>query len=502
MSNSCYDIKAKVQHWKVNDGALQDFYPDVYIEKLSELRDGCNGNKADVIIISCSTLEELTQLCMVIKQIILSPSSLVLVDCTYAVGLDDIVTNCLDGYPSFAFTLSEDVEFGSSLNCGILVCKANPADIGLTLGYSAFNKAKDTTLLQGIIDGKGKAGVGLQQFDKGILASGIKFCNIIPPGRVPSVGSYCWKRIISFVCFSIPQIIFGEIKDLNDLWKVDKELFVESVQIARSTGALEFPERHDYGRIKNLFRSSVSDFNSLQSPRYRVHHPTRNYPMTPDVRNDTAPRVLRDFCNGNPTFITLSLSQMISLAKNAGIEAPTLEFVFLLYKRVDELRKDRIFDWVRNKCFHENNRPSSAYTRGGIYYSGMGHMAMVSGPTVSPSNMVMAARSAGLVSIHPRFHSEEKFGSGRSSNHGSVRQVKESLYRKSSVSSFESYEDIAKSQMNLFEHANVKNMMEDTTSRYGDVDTLPRLKKIQSSRNTSRASLGDDVSGSLYSDGV
>ncbi|QPG74961.1 hypothetical protein FOA43_002300 [Brettanomyces nanus] len=495
-----YDMRNECFHWKsISTGIEEKYHPDIYADNVKTLGI---SSKVDFVIIGAY---EMTKLKVFSREVAESEfctsDTIFLVDCTIAAGLEEEINiaNCFATY----FDLStKEVKRGST----VILQYENGTTVAIGSSFLKKELNQQENILKRIIEGEGVLGANLKKLKELLKLQYIQTVHLIPPDRTPSVGSYCWKQVIPLINFQVLWIIYSSIDD-----KILNGVFKELVTIARSVGALEFPKPTDEGKMILQLQSMVEKYNKKTNSKYQMMNiqGSQLCNTTTDLYaegNQEIPDAIYNFENGNGTMIRFVLSHLLFLSSKHKVKTPYLECIQSFYLKIERLKAESSFNWIRKKST--------------IVPVISAHPLQSSCQYPQTANNTMIGRqgwnqaSAGLVSIHPRFHNDDLNSSGssiggKSNNTPSVQQVKNSLYGKTSASSFESYEDIARNQKSLFESANVKNLMHDTTSRYGEVDTLSQIERFVriarrgprvSVSSASAASTSDAVSSKIEED--
>ena len=473
-------------YWKTSeDSSTAKFTPDLAFASIPSL----NLDKApsiDVVLLGGSCLKDIRGYAAALSSNSRIRNAVYLIDASHAVGLDEQLASVLQAKVCLSFFVDGGFRTETQNGKKVNIIREKTMHGSALVGYSLARISPDRKAqVEKTTNGKGAEGQKLEKMQQ-MLNSGNFKCSSIPFGRFPSFGSYCWKEIVPFVAFDIVSVVYCSL-NANDplLKKILCGVYAELVSVARETGSLEFPDPADARKVLEHLKNAAVQYNRLYSDKkYKIELREINEGLIQRSACDV-PDLVHAFTHGGETYAEICMEQLLELASKHSLSLPYLESLFCSFKRIQKLRQDKIFDWIGRKSLKEVPQPQLWRQR--APYS---HMDPVARPQTSfaPANyqfremMKTNPASAGLISIHPRFHSEE-FGyvgsdGGQRSGTPSVRQAKSSLYRKASSSSYESNEDIAKSQKSLFDHANVCNLLKDTTSRYGDVDTISKLEEV------------------------
>ncbi|KAG7835184.1 hypothetical protein KL943_002499 [Ogataea angusta] len=476
----------------------------------------------DFVLLGANSHENIIDTTTQIKSLV-GPQTIILVESRYCLGLEEAVKKVLPKSKVLGMICDADVRVIKTQS-GYQYCHKNHSAAAV-IGSSITEDPNTVRLLKG----EGDLGAKLTQLTEMLKKTEVYPCYLIPKGINPTFNSYGWKRIIPFISLEVMSLVYSKLSTLDPIqFGILKGVFSDLLTLGRKYGAPDLPDPSDSSKTKSLLDVMIRDFNQSY-PSSAIKTPnSSNYTdgVSKDPMLDLATCV-HNFNYGHETCVNLSLKQTLGLATKHDLKMPYVEMLFSFFAEIQKLKEQNIFDWAnrRTLAVRESNGFGVAPPQQQVQYqqypmqtgpvpmspnpagmqNGSGQMPTMPGmPQFMPQMMyaqqyagyAMVAGPAsfgganpGLVPIHPRFRPDS---SGNTSGQHTVSAIKNSMYRKSSTSTIQSGEELSRSQRSVIEHANVKNMFSNTTSRYGDVDSFSRVN----ASNGSVASSGS-LAGSI-----
>ncbi|KAH3665598.1 hypothetical protein OGAPHI_003786 [Ogataea philodendri] len=505
VGSSCVSSEDGTISWKSSK------YGDISYEPSGTAKDlsGLNLDAIrplDLVILGEDTQEALIDTTTQIRSLV-GPQTIILVESKYCLGLEEVIKSTLPKSKTLAVLCDADVRVVKNVSGSHYYHKNHNVT---TVVGSTINPDQATTQL---LKGEGEIGQKLNQITETLKKSEVYPCYLIPKGINPTFNSFAWKRIIPFISLEVMSLVYPKLTTLDTTqFSTLKGVFTDLVTLGRKYGAPDLPDPADASKCKNLLDIMIRDFNQAH-PKSAIK--TANFSDSIDsVSKDPAMDLatcVYNFNLGYANNIQFALKQTLSLATKSNLKLTYVETLYSFYVEIQKLKDQNIFDWANRRSLGVSESggqgyaavPSAQYPQYPAQAPMMPGMppympqmmyaqqytgyAMVAGPVPGAGVPSFNGLGPSLLPIHPRFRPDS---SGSLSQQQTVSAIKNSMYRKSSTSTIQSGEELSKSQKSIIEHANVKNMFSNTTSRYGDVDSFTRLNASNGSVASSGSMTG------------
>lgn len=505
----------------------QEYKPLSVYRSNSELAQ-CK-HRIDFVLLSSDNLEKLTASSKSIQDII-TEDTIILVDSTYASDLEDSLGEWFPNNSVLSVVSEVIVKVTIYDDRNVFDHVGNK--VATMIGSTASN-VKDSTLK--CLSGTSDSGKKMNELTQILLGNGVSPCHIIQTGMKPTIKSYIWKQIISFVTFSILSLIYGELKIYNPTHQLMmKRCFHDILALACNSCESEFPNINDKGKCDQLFNQMVEQFNLLHS-RYKVLVSNADISFSDNEILDS-PLCIYNFLNNFDTYIPLCLTQILKIAKQMQIETPYIECINSFYLEIEKVGAQKIYNWVKRESYSpEKIQPSPRNQVAGNINGNNSSNTLFSQPndiaksgdatpvtplsnSVSslPPGYVIYAPPEGMMAPngkqniyypappqnggffnststqkpliqHPRFKNvpKEEINGKKISYH----QIKELIYPRTKGST--SSNDLTVAHKHIYQYANVNNTFESVNNRYGWADSLDVFKLSSGIKDLSNGEVGD-----------
>lgn len=493
-------------------------FSDIEYKPLSTFREAsaltqCK-HQIDFVLISSDNMEKLMASSKYLQHIITN-DTIILVDSTYASGLDDALE---EWFPNnLVLSVTSEVLVKVTVYDKKNVFNHVGSKVATMIGSTSSNAQSN---LLDCLSGSSDLGKKLNQFSQILLANGVFPCNIIQNGMKPTIKSYIWKQIISFVSFGILSLIYGELKTDNSSHQLMmRRCFKEVLELACSGCKTEFPSINDERGCNQLFDQMVEQFNLLHS-RYKIMASHTDSSVSDSVLLES-PLCIYNFLNNFDTYIPLCLTQILQTANKAQINTPYIQCINSFYLEIDKIRIQKVYNWVKKESYrpekplampqaeivsniNANNSSNtissqpfdtakngdvtpitplsnsvSSLPQGYVYYAPPEGMLAPNGkpniyyPAPSYGGGFFNSNSTQKPLIqHPRFKNvpKEEVNGKKISYH----QIKELIYPRTKGSTSPS--DLTVAHKHIYQYANLNNTFESVNNRYGWADSLDVFK--------------------------
>ncbi|ODV84220.1 hypothetical protein CANARDRAFT_69123 [[Candida] arabinofermentans NRRL YB-2248] len=527
VGSSCINQSDSSIHWSSNKYGESDYKPSHVVKIPSDL-NSLNGkiDFFDLLLVDCGNLERLELLAKHVKPFV-NEATIILVNSQYSTGLEDTFSGFFPKSCVFGIICDADVRVVTAK--GVNSYYHRGLNVTTVVGSTLDNNNSVSKALQesSLVNSK------LNGFLEALKSSEVYPCYVIPKGVNPTLRSQSWKRITSFISLEVLLVVYGTLDLTNKLsLAIGMGALSDILAVGRADGVLGLPSDKDFNLQKSLYDTMVKEHNQKYPCSFIK---TAANPQSTVSSKDKAKDIstcVHNFDKGYEDHIAISLKRVISLAERYGLKLSYIECIYSFFIQIEKIQKDKQYDWLKQESIKTNNQhwqptPSTSRTNFSqeqppfqqqqlpfypvqnypsqqmqqqqyqapidsrqqilltgqpIYYS---QNAIYSAPPraqMAPINYNYNDKyvSTNLISIHPRFHDSSSGSSTPSVQSSSqvIHPMKSSIYRKTSTSTIQSGDSLTKSQQSMYEYANVNNILDDTTSRFGEVDTVEAMSTL------------------------
>lgn len=497
--------------WKSKKYADHEFKPILNYSELSQLKT--IQNNLDIVLISASTLDELVEISNKLK-LIVSKSAVILIDSTYASGLEKVILRMLPNnvvLSVFSEAKVKNVEYDTRIVNQHLGNK-----VTTMIGTSISTPPKH---IEEALKGNSLAGKKLTEMVSILQSNGVHPCTLVQKGVKPSINSFIWKQVASFIAFDVLSLIYGELNLKNKGLLIVKKVFQDILSLAVVACPGEIPNKKETAKVDQLFNEIITEYNQLHS-QYKVEPKVKSTPIYNHELLDI-PLCIYNFSNNLENQIKLSLDQCLNISSELNIVVPYIESISTFYLEIENIQSKKIFDWMGKTLYqpsvplnmpkpevvhpvnngfnnsntslfntiqHGSSTPmtpmSNTVPPGYTYYADQNIMLpngikpeMLQYPPPQYSNMLQEISRSFSPHImqhteHPRFKDLPAEEINGKKIH--FRQIKSLAYpsAKGSISP----EALAQAQKHIYQYANLNGIFETINNRYGASDSLDIFK--------------------------
>ena len=197
-----------VFYWKTGeDSPIAKFTPDLTFATIQNLNSE-RVPPVDIVLLGGGSVQEVRNYARALSGISKTTGAVYLVDACYAVGLELEVCSLLQRGVCLSYFVDAGFRTEGQSGKTVHVCRESSISKPMLVGYSLAAAPPDRRRqVDEATSGKSAEGQRIDRM-KQLLNSGDLKCDGIPLGRLPSLGSYCWKRIVPFVAFDIVSVVY------------------------------------------------------------------------------------------------------------------------------------------------------------------------------------------------------------------------------------------------------------------------------------------------------
>lgn len=453
----------------------------------------------DFVLLAANNIEKLVQSAKSIAKII-DHNTIILLDSSYANGLEDKLSAIFPD--NLVLSLCSDVLITVVVYDRRTVFNHIGNKVATIIGSGSLgpNKMKLEAL-----SGSNQLGKTLNNLIQILLSQGVFPCNIIQNGVKPTIKSYIWKNILSFVTFGVLSLIYGELKTDNKIHNLMmKKVFNDILKLACENCKDEFPQLKDKNKCKQLFDQIMKQFNQTHS-QYQILFSEENKSYVDEDESLQYPVCISNFLKHYDTYIPLCLHQLLNTAKENKEEVPYIECIDSFYSEIDKINGQKLYNWIKREAYQvekplrlpevncssntlasdtfdvAKNGSSTPLTpmSNSVHYQQQIPEGMVMIPKGDLENLFKnspinynANYGQKVVLPHPRFKNiPKKEVDGKKIPYN---QIKELLYQNTKGSTIPG--DLTQAHKHIYQHANLNNIFESVNNRYGWADSLDAFK--------------------------
>lgn len=436
-------------------------------------------------------------------------NTIILIDATHANGLENVL---LHNVPNnvvlsvFSEVIVKTIEYDTRL-----VYQHVGNKVTTMIGTSISNPP---THIRQALKGNSSAGKQLIDITNNLQNNGVYPCTIVQPGVKPSINSFIWKQIFSFLVFGVLSLIYGNLNQDLGKFSVVKNLFKDLIELAANDCEGELPRKEDTQKVDMIFRQILDQHNQLHS-RYKVESSNKSIESTGSETLEI-PLCIYNFTGNFIHQIQLCFDQCLNQSIKLKISTPYVECINTFYQEIKEVQSQKVFDWTTKASFEApipvpisaprrslpinssfNNSDTSLFNStqngsntpltpmsntvppGYTFYPEQNVMLpnginsdVLRNPPIYPTKQMEQYANCAKKAEHPRFKDlPETEVNGKKVY---FKQIKTLAYPSTKGST--APEVLVQAQKHLYQYSNLNGIFETINNRYGTSDSLEVFK--------------------------
>jgi hypothetical protein len=333
-------------YWSSQKYTEKEYKPYKVYNTCSDIEE-CERS-LDFVLLSSPSLTELHETMENLK-VLTSESTIILVDSSACLKLEIIVQKYLP--ENLVLALTSDVTVKILKHVDKYEYSHMGTKVATLIGSTISNPS---TLVRNSLAGTTELGKKLYGIQNILQSNGVFPCNVVQTNVRPTINSSLWKQTLIYLSFSVLSLLYGEL-DLSIRLQnsIVKNIFNDILQLAYKDCSSEFPDPSNIPKANLLFDQLVTQYNEQHS-RYRIKSSAGCGSNRENCILEM-PVVLYNFSTDFQNNTSLCFTQLLSVAQAFQITIAYVECSCAFYTQVEQIGKQRVFDWIKRCSFQEEH---------------------------------------------------------------------------------------------------------------------------------------------------